>query len=172
MSLYRYLRTEAIKLELDTRPESPDPEEELTETERADLRWKNKETVILELVELLCASGRVGNIRKLGTDIINREKKASTGIGHGLAIPHVRTKHAKEFIVAVSRSTPGIDFDAPDGSLSHLFIAMVSPPYDDKTYLRIYRQLGMIFQEEWVLPALMEASDEHELLRLLRSVLD
>ena len=98
---------------------------------------------------------------------LEREKVASTGIGNGLAIPHIRTLQAKELIVAVGLSRDGIDFDAMDREKVHVFVAMVTPPYEDKLYLRVLKSLGNAFSAPGVKASLLEAKNAGEVMRVL-----
>ena len=166
MSFARSLTNERVKMEIDTRE---DPA--LLEDPESSVRYKRglKEAVLEEVCALFESSGAVSNPSKLLTDLLNRERKASTALGKGLAMPHVRTMQAKTFTGAVLRSTPGIWFDAPDGEKVHLFLAIVAPPYDDQAYLRIYKQLGKAMTEypEMVEKAL-EAGSPAEVIRVLK----
>ncbi|NUN51150.1 MAG: PTS sugar transporter subunit IIA [Candidatus Brocadiae bacterium] len=165
MNLARYLKPAQIRLELTTRS-SPAPEGISPERHR----WEQKESVLAEMCELLDATGKSGNKSKLLTDIVNREKKSSTAIGKGVAIPHVRTMQAKELIVAFARSAGGIDFDAPDGEPVTLFFSMVAPPYDDQTYLKIYREIGSLILTPGAKDQLLEAANEHEIIRVFQTL--
>ena len=160
MRWHRVLGPDRIKLELRTPP--GDPEEEM-----AAGREERKEAILWELVELLERSGKVVNANKLFIDLRNRERKATTGIGEGLAIPHVRTIQAREFVVALGRSTPGIDFGSIDGRRVHIFLAIVSPPYEDKAYLKVYQRVGRMFAGTDLVQRLLAAGDEHEIIRIL-----
>jgi mannitol/fructose-specific phosphotransferase system IIA component (Ntr-type) len=166
MNLARLIQPELIRLELQTQM-PPEPEEPY---DRDRFAWDVKEQVIGELVDLLELSGRIGNAKRLRTDLVNREKKASTGLAEGVAVPHVRTREAREFLMAFARSTPGIEFDCQDGQLAHIFFAMVSPPYDDTQYLRIYKRLAEAFTYREATRKLMEARDEGEVLRALKDL--
>jgi mannitol/fructose-specific phosphotransferase system IIA component (Ntr-type) len=166
MNLARLIRPELIRLELQTSM-PPEPEEPYN---RDRFLWSIKDTVIGELVELLALSGRVGNPNRLRNDIVNREKKATTGLEHGVAVPHVRTREARELVMAFARSTPGIEFGCLDGRLAHIFFAIISPPYDDITYLRIYKQLAEAFTYRDAATTLMEAQDEGEIIRALKNL--
>lgn len=167
MNIGRYLRPEQIKLEIATRPDL-ELEEEVRATER--YRWQLKEGVLRELCDLLCASGKAGNPNKLLTDLINREKKSTTGIGRGIAIPHVRTMNAKDMIMAFARSTEGVEFLAVDGEPVRLFLAVVAPPYDDAQYLKIYKEMAELFQDEEHVREIMEAGDSHQIIKVFRSM--
>ncbi len=152
-------------MELRTQPLA-EPEEPY---DRSRFVWSIKEAIIAELAELIAESGRVGSVRRLYNDLINREKKATTGLAHGVAIPHVRTREAREFIMAFARSTRGIEFDCLDGGLARLFFVFVAPPYDDILYLRIYRRMAEAFTFRNALQTFMEARDEGEIIRALKS---
>jgi mannitol/fructose-specific phosphotransferase system IIA component (Ntr-type) len=167
MNLARLIQPELIRLELRTQM-PPKPAEPMEPPDRERFLWCVKEAVIGELVDLLDLSGRIGNTKRLRTDLVNREKKASTGLSDGIAVPHVRTREAREFVMAVARSTPGVAFGCQDGRPAHIFFAMVSPPYDDTLYLRIYKRIAEAVTYRGAMRTLLEARDEHEVLRALK----
>ncbi len=163
MRLTRYLRPAQVKVELETANPGEVPEG----WPRERLVWYVKERVLEELVRLFAASGKIGNVRKFAQDLANRERKASTAIGGGLAIPHVRTMQAKDFVFCFARSTPGVEFGAADGAPVHFFFGVVAPPHDDRLYLEVYREIARAFGSEETKRGLAEARDEHELIRIL-----
>lgn len=165
MNLARYLKPAQIKVALATKPVPP-PEGVSPENHR----WAVKEAVLGEMCDLLDSSGKTGNKSKLMTDLVNREKKSSTAVGKGVAIPHVRTMQAKELILAFARSSEGLDFDAPDGEPVHLFFSMVAPPYDDQLYLKIYREIGQLILKEESRQRLLDAANEHEIIRVFQTL--
>lgn len=163
MRLTRYLKPSQVKLELET----VTPDEIPEDWTRERFVRSVKERILEELVRLFAASGRVGNVRKFAQDLSHREWKSSTAIGGGLAIPHVRTPQAKDFILCFARSTPGVEFDAADGAPVHFFFGVVAPPHDDRLYLEVYRRIAEVFGTENVRRGLAEARDEHEVIRIL-----
>lgn len=165
MKLTRFLKPAQVRLELRTRV----PEEIPEGWSRRRLEEWLRQEVLKELVELFEATGRVGNSKKLFTDLLNRERKASTALGGGLAVPHVRTMQAKAFAIVFARSTPGVPFFAPDGEPVHVFLGVISPPYEDRLYLQLYQKIGVAFRHEGK-RKLMEAKDEHEVIRILSDV--
>ncbi len=123
-----------------------------------------------ELVELVNRSNRVSNRNKLLQDLINRERKATTGLTNGVAIPHVRTIYAKELLIGFARSRAGVEFDCLDGGRAHLFFIMVAPPYDDTAYLKLYRQLAEAFSVRDFRQEFMAAESEGEILRVVKKM--
>ncbi len=168
MNLARMIKPELIRLELQTTM-PPEPDEPYN---RQKFVWSIKEAVLSEMVELLAAHSRIGSAKRLLTDISNREKKASTGLSDGIAIPHVRTKEAREFTMAFGRSTPGLEFDSIDGQPAQLFFFFIAPPYDDTVYLKIYKQLAEAFTFTDAADVFMTATEPGEVIRALKQMGD
>lgn len=165
MNLTRYLSTDLIVLDM----AAPLPAPEDPEASLEKFRQQQKEAVLEELVELLGRSGNVINKRKLLTDMINRERRASTGLSRGIAVPHVRTSNIRELTIAIARSREGLDFDSADGQLTHFFFVVVSPPHgDEDLYLKIYKHLAEVTSFENAVAELREVESAGEMIRLLR----
>ncbi len=132
--------------------------------ERQDL-----EAVVAEIAQLLEASEAVVNRSKLQRDLLNRERKATTAIIPGVAIPHVRTLQVRRFVMGFARAdADGIPFGAVDGVPTRLFLPLVSPPYDDRTYLLVYRELAQLLSDEEVVAQLLAAQEVQEVFNILR----
>ena len=165
MLLSQHLRSDRILLEMSTQPLD---EEQLEALGPRAVRVQ-KERVLEEIAGFLESSSRVGNAKRLLTDLINRERKAGTAVGGGLAIPHVRTLNVKEPTVALLRSSEGLEFDAPDGDPVHILLVIVAPPYDDRLYLKIYKEAASMFLQDHTLSWLLEANSESEILQFIRA---
>jgi mannitol/fructose-specific phosphotransferase system IIA component (Ntr-type) len=57
-----------------------------------------------------------------------REEVMSTGIGFGLAFPHITSEIVTKQIVALGRSRAGVDFSSIDGRPAREIYLMISPP--------------------------------------------
>jgi mannitol/fructose-specific phosphotransferase system IIA component (Ntr-type) len=170
VQVLRFLNTNCVKLALDTVPTPPLEEE--AEAARQRRERHDKERVITELGHLLEGSGAVVNPSKLIKDLINRERKATTAILPGVAIPHVRTLQVRSFIIGFARAQgDGIPFASLDGQPTRLFIPLVSPPYDDRIYLQVYRQLALVITHEDLIEQLLRASSVQEVFNILRQVM-
>ncbi len=165
----RILSAESMRFELNTlavTPPASEDEEPLDPDDDRNLD-RVREEVLDELCELFDASGAVANRTRLFTDLNNREKRTGTAMGERIAIPHVRTMQAKRFVMAFGRSLEGLPFRAPDGATVQLFFAMVAPPYEDRTYLRVYRALASSLLHEEHRQAFLEATDPNDVWRIL-----
>lgn len=120
--------------------------------------------------DLLDRTGRVVHVKRLTEDLLNREKRATMLLGQGLALPHVRTMQVRELAAAAIVWRQGCDLDAPDGEPVRLVLAVVSPPYDDQTYLRLYKRLGTALRDTELLEWLASVERPGEVVRLLANV--
>lgn len=140
-------------LDLDDRLEEPE------EIESAPPRQRHafKREILKVMVDHLELSGKIVNPSKCLTDLSNREAKATTGLGRGMAMPHVRTLQAKELILCWMWSHQGFYFNSLDGTKIHLFVGMVAPPYDDKLYLRMMSTVARAMEQNLLIPMMEEA---------------
>ncbi|MCK5126340.1 MAG: PTS sugar transporter subunit IIA [candidate division Zixibacteria bacterium] len=135
-------------------------------------KWLNhvKEAILLDLIGVLDPTGKIGNQNKLFLDFINREKKASTGIGSGFAIPHIRSMQAKEFMIGYGRSLEGYEYDAIDDMPVNHFFIMAAPPYEDGMYLKAFKALSEMIMFDGLGDKLMQAKEPYDVIRAMREL--
>jgi len=164
-NISRHMDTELIRLDMETvLPEEPE--------NGSRKKWliESKELLLSELVEILDPAGKIGNRKKLLLDFINREKKASTGIGKGFAVPHIRSMQAKDFMIGFGRSQAGYDFDAIDGRPVNFFFVMAAPPYDDTLYLKVFKAISEMINFGGFADQLLAAEEPYDIIKIVRSL--
>lgn len=129
-----------------------------------------KEVILSELIDVIDPADKIGNRNKLFLDFINREKKASTGIGSGFAVPHIRSMQAKEFMIGYGRSKEGYEYDAIDGLPVNHFFIMAAPPYDDSIYLKVFKSLSEMIMFDGLSEKLMAAKEPFDVIRAIREL--
>ena len=86
-----------------------------------------------------------GLSRALVTDsLFARERLGSTGLGHGVAIPHGRIKGLKSPMAAVFQLAQAIGFDAPDEQAVKLVIFLLVPEAATQKHLEILSEIAEI----------------------------
>jgi len=168
MRLSQIIRNGFVCFELATRDEPPEEED----YDRAKHVRSVKRRTVAELCDLFESGGQVLNRNKLFKDLWNREKRATTAIGSGIAIPHVRTMQARDVVLGFARSDSGLSFDAPDDEPVHLFFSIIGPRHEEAAYLRIYRDIAQLFRYDGARSMLMEATEEWQVLRVLDGHID
>ncbi|MBK1726539.1 PTS sugar transporter subunit IIA [Halorhodospira neutriphila] len=97
-----------------------------------------------------------------------RERLGSTGLGHGVALPHARLEGTERAIGALLRLDRGIDFDAFDREPVDLLFALVVPEHFTDEHLQILAALAEMFSDAALCERLRAAGDDAELLSALR----
>ncbi len=91
------------------------------------LQGTSKEEVIEEMLDLLMATGKVTNRKTAAKVIWDRERKMSTGMQNGIAIPHGKSDCVDSLVVAIGVHKAGVDFDSLDQAPVHFLIMTLSP---------------------------------------------
>ena len=94
--------------------------------------------------------------------LIDREKLGSTGIGHGVALPHTRTRLTENAIGAFLKLDKGIDFDSPDQKPTDLIFALIVPEHYTDEHLKILAYLATLFSDENFCKIIRECNNHQE----------
>ena len=133
------------------------------------LDHRDRDGVLEELTGFLKRKNRIGKERELVEKLKQREELGSTAIGNGVAIPHCKHKSVKDPILVRAVSHGGVDFHAPDGSPSHIFFLVISPPDKPSLNLQILAAVAhLVRKAETLFKRLLEAKDTAEVMEIIR----
>ena len=122
----------------------------------------------LETVAGLLASAEPGlSATEVFNSLVAREKLGSTGLGHGVALPHGRRKTGDATLGAFLRLSRGIDYDAIDRQPVDLLFALLVPENSTEEHLQVLATLAERFSNPELLQKLRSGTDAAELYRLL-----
>ena len=108
--------------------------------------------------------------RALITDsLFARERLGSTGLGHGVAIPHGRIKGLKAPMAAVFQLHTPIGFDAPDEQAVALLIFLLVPEAATQKHLEILSEIAELLSDSALREQLKTTTDAYALHQLLAS---
>ena len=109
-----------------------------------------------------------GLSRALITDsLFARERLGSTGLGHGVAIPHGRIKGLKAPMAAVLRLAQPIGFDAPDEQPVSLLIFLLVPEAATQKHLEILSEIAELLSDASLRERIKGATSAPELHGLI-----
>lgn len=100
--------------------------------------------------------------------LVAREKLGSTGLGHGIAIPHGRIKGLKVATGVLIRLSPAIEFDAPDQLPVELAFILFVPMHATDLHLQILGELAQLFSNQAFREALLTSADSDTAFNLIR----
>lgn len=132
------------------------------------LSGKNKDDVLNELSAFMASAHEGLNKKDVYEAISEREKKGSTGVGAGLAIPHGRSAKIADMHLVVVYDPEGKDFDAYDKKPSHLFFcAVASSDYSPHEQLEVLRVIAEMHEKTDLQKAVLKCSTAEALYNLL-----
>ena len=133
---------------------------------RLDVDVANK-TQLLEQVAALLAA-RHGLPKTLVLDsLAAREQLGSTGVGHGVAIPHARMNQCAVAAGAFVRTKLGIPFDAPDGKPVSVFLGLIVPNKATERHLQLLGTAASMLSDRAFRAKLKTATDPGVVKELL-----
>lgn len=127
-----------------------------------------KERVLGFLARILDANPNMETGLDAVDEITRREKECNTGIGLGVAVPHVRGQREEgELYCAIGWSSQGIAWDATDGSPVHLVVMYYIPGAQKNVYLKEVSTLFKAVRKGGGIEPIAKASDLNAVRNLL-----
>ncbi len=133
-----------------------------------DSKARSKRAVITELAETL---GSLDPDQVLEV-VMARERLGSTGMGHGVAIPHGKIANLTHPMLALARHAQGIDFDAVDDQPVHIVAMLLVPEGEDEAGLALLARLARMLKREEVREAIMQARTAEEIAAMFAPLED
>lgn len=125
----------------------------------------DRAAVIEAAAQLL--AGSMADATVIADGLAERERLASTAIGHGVAIPHARIDGVVQARGAFLRLSPAVDFGAADGTPVDLVFAMAVPRGSLQGHLELLAELAERFSASHFREELRQARDSDELAHRL-----
>ena len=144
------------------------PKKPLTvETISLDLKGTTKDAILAEMVDLLVASGHIRDREAVLKAIADREKRMSTGMQNGIAIPHGKTDSVDCLVAALGIKHGGVDFGALDGQPSNIFVMTVSPDSRTGPHIQFLAEISRPLNDAAIRAKLLAATTREDVLHLL-----
>ncbi len=129
------------------------------------LAVSSKKSLLERAAEMLASAPDAADVREIFESLCQRERLGSTGLGHGVAIPHGRVAGQNGVAAAVIRLSTPIDFDAPDQERVDLFFALAVPDKCSDVYLRLLADIAERLGDPAQRARYRSAASADELLR-------
>ncbi len=117
-----------------------------------DIKATEKIDAIREMVKELCKALSISRKQKAFVEeIMKREEAASTFIGQGIAIPHLRADIKGDFALALGRSIAGVKYDAARGALAHILVLVITNEHTDSSqHIQMLSDVAAFFKSDTV----------------------
>ena len=134
------------------------------------LKSTERDDVIRELVEALVSAGKVKaeDLGDLVEKLCERERQGSTGIGKGIAVPHVKHPSIETITGTIGRSVEGVNFNSLDKAPVYSVLLLLSPPNDPDKHLEAMEKVFSHLQRDMFRKFLRQAETSTEIVELLK----
>jgi mannitol/fructose-specific phosphotransferase system IIA component (Ntr-type) len=132
----------------------------------------DKEDAIRQLIGALAAAKAIPKTKTDAVlrEVVERERSASTGIGRGVGIPHARSAHAKQIVLAIGRVPRGVEFGAVDGERVRIILLLVSPKEANDAHLAAMKSIVTIARDPYQRQRLISCASVESFLDLLAEI--
>jgi mannitol/fructose-specific phosphotransferase system IIA component (Ntr-type) len=139
------------------------------------LKGNSKDEIVNELVDNFVSGGLLDEdaAKRARTALEEREKAASTGIGRGVAIPHVKVQGLERAVMSLSLHRDGLDWDALDRAPVHIIFTVLRPEtagdqHDPERHIELMRWVARLSQDSDFRSFALGVKNKKELASLLR----
>ncbi len=135
---------------------------------QCDAESASKKRALEQLSALIAGGQATPNQKEVFDSLLARERLGSTGLGHGVAIPHGRVKSGADTLGAVIKLEHGVDFDAVDGQPVDLLFGLLVPEQSTDIHLQLLAQLAQMFSDAEFVAQLRQSGSTEQLYQLIR----
>lgn len=138
----------------------------------AQIEAKNKDGALKELLAAAQSAGAFAAKaqKAMQKRLLDREAIGSTGLGNGVAVPHVKSDEITGVTLVLARSKAGIEWQAIDGRPVQIVFLLVSPAGEPEVHLRCLRWISTLARSADFRRFLLDAKDENAIRDLLREM--
>jgi len=134
---------------------------------KVPLEGADKQACIFELVDLLAEHTDIQDAEGLKQAVWQRELTRTTGIGHGIGIPHGKAAGCDELRMAIGRPAEPLDFGSIDNKPVNLILLLASPLDKTGPHIQALAKISRLLVSEDLRDALQEAESAQDLYDLL-----
>lgn len=127
----------------------------------------SKKAALESLARLISSADPALTQIEVFESLIAREKLGSTGLGHGIALPHGRRKGGGKTIGAFMKLQTGVKYDAIDQKPVDVLFALLVPEQSTEEHLQVLSKLATIFNEDSLIDRLRECDSAEDIFQIL-----
>jgi len=134
---------------------------------KVPLDAKTKQAAIFELVDLMAEQAGIGAPDELKKAVWQREQTRTTGIGHGIAIPHGKAAGCSELRMAVGVAPTPIEFEAIDRKPVSVILLLTSPIDETGPHIQALARISRMLTDDGLRSRVRESPDAETLYQLI-----
>jgi len=131
------------------------------------LKGSTKKAIINELLDILVRTGKIKDREAALNAVMEREEKMSTGMKHGIAIPHGKSAAIEDLVACIGISEAPVDFDSLDHVPCRIFIMTLSPVEKTGPHLQFLAEVSLLFKSSEKRDEILNAKTPEDVLKIL-----
>jgi PTS system nitrogen regulatory IIA component len=131
------------------------------------LKGSTKEEIINELLDVLVSANKIQDRVAAYQAVMDREQKMSTGMKHGIAIPHGKSATIHDLVACIGISDNPVDFDSLDHEPCRIFIMTLSPLEKTGPHLQFLAEISLLFKSSEKRTEILNSTSPDDILRVL-----
>ncbi len=137
-----------------------------------NLKEVKKKEHLTEMVEILVPIGKImeDKVDEIIDKLMEREELGSTGIGQGIAIPHIKTEHVSTTTGALGVSEKGVDFDSLDGEPVFISFLLLTPQGATNEHLLAISEISHFLKDKFYRDELRKVKSLKEAYKIIKKV--
>lgn len=135
---------------------------------KVPLEATTKDELLGELVDVLVEDRCVQDRDRVLEVVRERERVLSTGVGHGVALPHGKTDACTDLSIAAGVTREPVDFDALDAEPVQLVFLLVGPESAAGPHIKALSRISRLVRRPEVRRQLLESADGDAFVEALR----
>lgn len=130
------------------------------------LKVANKKQALEELALAAEPMTGIGH-KELFNSLLQRERLGSTGLGRGIAVPHVHVRGLNRIVCLFAKLSTPVDFEAPDNQPVDLLFLLLSPEHASGDHLKSLARISRLVRDTATIERLRAATDADGLRHVL-----
>ena len=136
------------------------------------LEAEDKWDAIRKMIKILARTGNIKDTSALEEEMFTRERTMSTGLGHGVAIPHASSDVVEKISVAAALMKKPIDFESLDLQPVKVIFAIASPKKRGKDYMELLSQIASLFSKREFIEKILNAKTPEDFFKTILDFAD
>ena len=125
----------------------------------------DKKSILDQMIDNISSSSSITDKGSFSTAVFDRETIISTGIGLGIAIPHVKIPSVRDITIGIGICPEGVEWDSLDNQPVHIIFLIAANTDQHQIYLRLLSKIVLVLKKKERREKLVEAKDPSIVLK-------
>lgn len=128
----------------------------------------DKHDALTQMIDIIATSPKIRDKQEITQGIFQREKLMSTGIGHGVGVPHIRQESIDDLVIAVGVSKSEIkDYESLDGVPVRIIFMIAAGKNQHTSYIKTLASISRTIKQESIRTKLLKTNDASDIYNIL-----